>query len=64
MKLFSKSNCCPNIEIIKENMHYDIYDLMGNKIGIINNEETHRVQSLQQGIYILVGKDSKKTFIP
>lgn len=53
-----------NTEIIKENMHYDIYDLMGNKIGIINNEETHRVQSLQQGIYILVGKDSKKTFIP
>ena len=51
-------------ENITENSQYCIYDLIGNKIGTIDYKDNHKAQSLQHGIYILVGKDSKKIFIP
>lgn len=51
-------------ENITENAQYCIYDVIGNKIGTIDYKDNHKAQSLQHGIYILVGKDSKKIFIP
>ena len=51
-------------EPITENTKYDLYDLMGNKVGTINNRNNLELQDLQQGVYILVNKNSKKIFIP
>ena len=51
-------------EPITENTKYDLYDLMGNKVGTINNRNNLELQDLQQGVYIFVNKNSKKIFIP
>ena len=44
---------------VNADCQYIIYDLMGNKLGTTNNKP-----SLPQGVYMLVGTDTKKIFIP
>lgn len=48
-------------EIIDTPAHYDVYDVMGNRISHVIGED---YRELPHGIYILVGENTKKIYIP
>jgi hypothetical protein len=54
-----KAGISTSIGTVNADCQYIIYDLMGNKLGTNNNKP-----SLPQGVYMLVGTDTKKIFIP
>ena len=41
-----------------------IYDMMGNKIGTILDGDIHSLDIPLKGMYIIVGNNSSKIFIP
>ena len=41
-----------------------LYDIMGNKMGVIENGDIQSLNGTLKGVYILVGESSSKIFIP